>query len=181
MGRSASKLSTIEHLVLLDLLGATKPLVQSWFLSTAWLFDGLVAAERRMGALGMFNEEKSSNAEGGEWHTWDSFFVPRTNFETHFGRIGDDHVPFLERGVNVLHVIASPFPRVWHSLKVSNIRNHIFFGSCLIGNIKDDATALDIPTMKRWNLIFRIFVAEYMRLKPSSSKSKLERTNDELV
>jgi hypothetical protein len=33
--------------------------------------------------------------------------------------MGDDHLPFLHRGVSVLHVIAEPFPRVWHTLGVS--------------------------------------------------------------
>jgi len=33
--------------------------------------------------------------------------------------MGDDHLPFLHRGVSVLHVIAEPFPHVWHTLGVS--------------------------------------------------------------
>eukprot|EP00127_Corallochytrium_limacisporum_P003762 Clim_evm94s152 gene=Clim_evmTU94s152 len=30
------------------------------------------------------------------------------------GSIGDDHIPFLRRGVPILHHIAYPFPDVWH-------------------------------------------------------------------
>ncbi len=37
-------LSTIEHVVLLDLLGAPHPLVHSYLPDTAWLFDELVRA-----------------------------------------------------------------------------------------------------------------------------------------
>lgn len=52
----------------------------------------------------------------GSWRSW---FQPRTNKLHNTGHIGDDHVPFLQRGVSILHVIAEPFPSVWHSLKVS--------------------------------------------------------------
>jgi len=120
--RGATKLSTIDHLILLDLLGAKSPLIRSYYLSTAWLFDGLVTAEHRLGQLGFFDEAEpqAQPVEGGEWNSWQSFFVPRTVWGTQFGRIADDHVPFLHRGVNVLHVIASPFPAVWHTIKVTH-------------------------------------------------------------
>jgi hypothetical protein len=115
----ATQIDSIEHLVLLDLLGAEKPIIQSYYSSTAWLFDGLSAAEHRMGLLGLFNEVGGSNAEGGEWHPWSSFFKPRTSYEQHWGGIQDDHIPFVQRGVNILHVITNPFPKVWHTIKVS--------------------------------------------------------------
>ena len=120
--RGATKISTIDHLILLDLLGAKSPLIRSYYLSTAWLFDGLVAAEHRLGQLGFFDEAEpqAQPVEGGEWRTWESFFVPRTGFDMQFGRIADDHVPFLYKGVNVLHVIASPFPSVWHTIQVAH-------------------------------------------------------------
>jgi len=113
-----------------------------------------------MGLLGLFNEAVGSNAEGGEWHPWNSFFKPRTSFEHQWGGIQDDHIPFVRRGVNILHVIANPFPKVWHK-------------------IEDDASAIHIPTLKRWNLIFRVFTAEYLRLKPSDRPSK-RAISDEL-
>lgn len=106
-------LSTIEHFVLLDLLGAPNPLVKSYFPSTAWLFDGLVSAESRLGEAELFDEGKKH-----PWKKWDSFFMPRTNFHVPMGYIGDDHEAFLHRGVPVLHVITEPFPKVWHTLKV---------------------------------------------------------------
>ena len=50
---------------------------------------------------------------------------------------------------------------------------------------QDDASALDIPTMKRWNLIFRIFTTEYLRLSPTTEPNKpvvvVDRTSKELV
>jgi len=53
-----------------------------------------------------------------EKDNWPSFFTPRTGSEHTFGYMGDDHVPFLHKGVNILHVITEPFPRVWHTLGV---------------------------------------------------------------
>ena len=49
---------------------------------------------------------------------------------------------------------------------------------------QDDASALDIPTMKRWNLIFRVFTAEYLRLSPSTEPNSavvVGRTSEEFV
>ncbi len=48
-------------------------------------------------------------------------------------------------GVNILHLIATPFPDVWHTLM-------------------DDESAVDLDTVKKLNMIFRIFVAEYLQL-----------------
>lgn len=110
-----SELSGIEHLILLDLLGAKNPLIKSYFLDTAWLFDAVVAVEKRLGDSGAFvyGDDKSMGAGG-----WRSYFRPRTSSTQNIGYMGDDHVPFLHRGVPVLHLIADPFPHVWHELSV---------------------------------------------------------------
>jgi hypothetical protein len=50
-----------------------------------------------------------------------SFFRARTGSEASVGYMGDDHVPFLHRGVSVLHVITEPFPSVWHRLSVRRL------------------------------------------------------------
>lgn len=109
---SATQMSTIEHLVLLDLLGNSGPRIRSYFLSTAWLFDSLASAERRLGQSGAFDN-------AGAWDSQDSFFIPRTGKENNLGYIADDHLPFLQKGVSILHIIATPFPTVWHTLKVT--------------------------------------------------------------
>ncbi|KDQ61156.1 hypothetical protein JAAARDRAFT_124587 [Jaapia argillacea MUCL 33604] len=147
---SASEISTIEHLILLDLLGAPNPFIRSAFLDTAWLFDGLVAAERRLASSGAFAEDGIPNPD------IRSFFIPRRAGEGNMNYVEDDHIPFLKRGVSILHVIATPFPRVWHTLS-------------------DDASALDLPTMRRWNLIFRVFFAEYLGLRPEVRSSREDR------
>jgi hypothetical protein len=35
--------------------------------------------------------------------------------------------------------------------------------------------------MRRWNAILRVFVAEYLNLRPKPSKHKYERTHEDLV
>jgi glutaminyl-peptide cyclotransferase len=109
-------LSTIDHFVLLDLLGAARPLIRSYFPSTGWLFDEMASAETRLGAAGALDEKDF------KWEAQRSgFFLPRTGYQSTWGGIEDDHLPFLERGVNILHIIASPFPNVWHTLAVRTI------------------------------------------------------------
>ncbi|KIY73180.1 hypothetical protein CYLTODRAFT_387176 [Cylindrobasidium torrendii FP15055 ss-10] len=160
VGPSATEISTVEHLILLDLLGAANPQIRSYFTDTAWLFDAMVSAERRLGDSGHFEYDGSDSMSADKWQ---SFFRPRVGTLRNNGHIGDDHVPFLNKGVSVLHVIAEPFPHVWHSLK-------------------DDASALDIPTMRRWNLILRVFMSEYLGLKPDAAKQSadIRRSQSEL-
>ncbi|CAE6433448.1 unnamed protein product [Rhizoctonia solani] len=144
-------LSTIEHFVLLDLLGAPFPLIRSYFPSTGWLFDEMASAETRLGAAGALDEKDF------KWDPHKSgFFIPRSGYQETWGGIEDDHIPFLQRGVSILHIIASPFPQVWHTLK-------------------DDASALHMPTMKHWNMVLRVFVSEYLGLRPASSSANQPR------
>lgn len=85
--------------------------MRSYFPDTAWLFDVLVSAESRLRNAGILDA-----AELG-----DSFFRARGGGDVSLGYMGDDHLPFLRRGVSVLHIIAEPFPRVWHTLGVSGL------------------------------------------------------------
>ena len=49
--------------------------------------------------------------------------------------------------VDIVHVIAVPFPHVWHKLS-------------------DNKSALDRNTIDNLNKIFHVFVAEFLHLKP---------------
>jgi len=111
---SATEISTVEHFILLDLLGAPYPLIQSYFLDTHWLFDAMEAVEHRLQDAGLL---VPSDAGKPNANAFNSFFLPRKQMGF-TGHIEDDHIPFLKKGVSVLHVISSPFPRVWHTLKV---------------------------------------------------------------
>ncbi|KAL4077265.1 hypothetical protein V8B97DRAFT_2081209 [Scleroderma yunnanense] len=156
---SLTELATIEHLILLDLLGAPSPSIRSYFIDTAWLFDAMASAERRL-------HESALLIHSADTTSFRSFFLPRSGTEFNYGYIGDDHVPFLQKGVNVLHIIPHTFPAVWHTLQ-------------------DDASALDIPTMRRWNLILRVFMCEYLGLQPMrtarSVSNRIYRSTSELV
>jgi glutaminyl-peptide cyclotransferase len=171
-GAAQTELSTIEHLILLDLLGAPNPSIQSYFIDTSWLFDGLVGSESRLRDIGALD----TNLQGSS-NSFKSFFVPKQGHYFYSG-ISDDHLPFMTRGVSVLHVIANPFPRVWHELEVNPLT--LSYAVCLLTPItlQDDASALDLPTMRRWNLILRVFVSEYLHLIPTP---KMARSEDELV
>ena len=70
--------------------------------------------------------------------------------------IQDDHVPFMARGVEILHIIPTPFPSVWHRME-------------------DDGQHLDLETTDDWAIIVTAFVAEWMDLEgffPSMSESQ---------
>lgn len=120
--RAPTVLSTIEHLVLLDLLGAKDPKIISYYPPTRWLFDALVSVESRLDKAGLSGMSRARNKKGSTGpidknKMYRSFFQPQST--PHFGWIEDDHTPFLQRGVSVLHVISNPFPRVWHTIKAS--------------------------------------------------------------
>ena len=62
------------------------------------------------------------------------------------GYVEDDHVPFMARGVEVLHIITAPFPSVWHT-------------------IQDDGEHLDLETVEDWAMLTLAFVAEWTELE----------------
>jgi len=181
MNVQATELGGIEHLILLDLLGAKNPLIRSYFLDTAWLFDAMVSAEKRIGDSGAFSYGDDQSMAPGSWRSW---FVPRETNGMNFGFIGDDHVPFLHRGVSILHVIAMPFPHVWHTLKVGGSLVSLKAAADMF---QDDASALDLPTLRRWNILLRVFMSEYLNLRPSDlatrsdASSPVQRSDSELV
>ncbi|XP_056396624.1 glutaminyl-peptide cyclotransferase-like protein isoform X2 [Hyla sarda] len=100
-GGAANKLDAIDLFVLLDLLGAPEPLILSHFSETRGHFMRLFSLEKRLHGLGLLDAHRLDNP----------YFRP----DLYFGPVEDDHVPFLRRGVPVLHVISTPFPAVWHT------------------------------------------------------------------
>ncbi|KAF8205800.1 hypothetical protein K438DRAFT_1818565 [Mycena galopus ATCC 62051] len=124
---------------------AEHPLIRSYTLDTAWF-------EKRLGESGAF---AYGDEQGMAPEKWKSFFYQRTTADKNLGGIGDDHIPFVQRGVDILHLITSPFPTVWHT-------------------VRDDGSALHMPTMRRWNIMFRVFMSEYLNLRPDEKKSRSE-------
>ncbi|KDN48884.1 hypothetical protein K437DRAFT_267543 [Tilletiaria anomala UBC 951] len=139
------KIDTIEHFVLLDLLGATEPNIPSFYPSTGWLHSELMDLEKRMKRLDALAPPgtPASKQKG-----LGSFFSSNEQY----GGIEDDHLPFLANGVPILHLIPYPFPHVWH-------------------RISDNANALDYPTVHAWAMLMRAFAAEYLGLDVSVAQS----------
>ncbi|RVE47251.1 hypothetical protein evm_008119 [Chilo suppressalis] len=125
-----------DVLVLLDLLGAPDPIFYSYFQATEKWYVLLASAEQRLAELDQLQAYSKGKVE-------QTYFRLRSSGAI----IEDDHIPFLRKNVNILHVIPSPFPNVWHTAG-------------------DDITALDFNTIENLNKILRVFVAEYLHLMP---------------
>lgn len=153
-------IETVGLFVLLDLLGAPAPRIPSYFESTHWAYQGLAKIEERMRALGLLESSSPSGAGAGAGAKKTRFLPEAEKPVSRFGHgyISDDHVPFMRRGVDVLHLIPTPFPWFWHKME-------------------DDAEHLDGPVMQDWAKLITAFVAEWMDLEghmPSSPPASAE-------
>ncbi|KKK13306.1 hypothetical protein ARAM_007116 [Aspergillus rambellii] len=150
-------LSSISLFVLLDLLGSKHPTIQSFYPTTHWAYKKLAAIEQRLRGI---NEFKS----GGD--PVDQPWFPHASKSEHdipgYDPVSDDHLPFLARGVEIMHIVdfsftrRPAFPEVWHTLD-------------------DDGEHLDIDTVEDWSLLFTAFAAEWMELEgflPSSDAGR---------
>ncbi|NXP50593.1 QPCT cyclotransferase, partial [Heliornis fulica] len=128
---TTNQLQGIDLLVLLDLIGAPNPVFPNYFPNTMRWFQRLQAIEQELQNMNLLKD-----------HT-----VERQYFQTtsHHGLVEDDHVPFLLRGVPVLHLIPSPFPAVWHTME-------------------DTEENLDRSTIDNLSKILQVFVLEYLHL-----------------
>ncbi|KAL6413352.1 hypothetical protein AUP68_02861 [Ilyonectria robusta] len=144
-------LDSISLFLLLDLLGTSEPRVPSYFLTTHWAYRAMALLEKRMRDLGVLEANPASP------------FLPESDKEaSRFTRsyVDDDHRPFMERGVDILHIIPSPFPKVWHKME-------------------DDGEHLDLPTTRDWAKITTAFVVEWMGIQdqmPKLSVTKAKRS-----
>lgn len=113
-------------LVLLDLIGARNPKFASFYENTNGLHSSLVQIEQALRVAGQLegNNRMFLNRPAG-------------------GLVDDDHRPFLEENVPILHLITTPFPDVWHTPR-------------------DNKANLHWPSIRNFNRIFRNFVYEYM-------------------
>ncbi|KAF2660525.1 hypothetical protein K491DRAFT_589095 [Lophiostoma macrostomum CBS 122681] len=124
-------LNQISLFFLLDLLGSANPMVPSYFLETHWAYQKLSKIEERMRNLDLLESRPQKP------------FLPDSNSTVFSSGISDDHLPFMARGVPILHTIPSPFPGVWHSLD-------------------DDGEHLDLPTTRDWAMIVTAFALEWL-------------------
>lgn len=133
------KLKRIDILVLLDLLGTPDPSFYSYFRNTEAWYAQLLTAEERLDQAGHLERYSYSSVAPNQQTV--RYFQPHS----YNAYIEDDHIPFLQRSVPILHVIPSPFPDCWHKPE-------------------DDATAVDISTVQNLIKVLRVFVAEYLHL-----------------
>ncbi|CAG2178056.1 unnamed protein product [Oppiella nova] len=124
-----SEIDRMEAMVLLDLLGAEDPNFYSHFSDTHPLYSRIVKIEQKLNKLNLMESKTKYFHNSKSW----------------FGGIEDDHIPFLNKGVPILHVIPTPFPEVWH--KDSDNRQNIHS-----------------PTTNNLLKIFKIFVVQYLHL-----------------
>ena len=169
----STPLSAISLMVLLDLLGAKAPIVPSYFPTTHWAYAHMAQLESRLRKLGLFKSsrnhpsklakkekagsKKAANKKRAE-PAWLNEVEKKDTDQWLGGFIGDDHMPFLTRGVEVLHMIPSPFPRVWHEMD-------------------DDGFHLDMDSVEDWALLVTAFTAEWMELEGFMGS---KRARDEL-
>ncbi|KAK1535853.1 peptidase family M28 [Colletotrichum paranaense] len=134
MSHYKNPLEQISMFVLLDLLGSAEPKVPSYFQSTHWAYKAMADIEKRMRDLNLLESKPKM-----------PFLYDINKVNKMFGRsgIGDDHVPFMMKGVNILHMIPSPFPDVWHTTQ-------------------DDGEHLDMPTVRDWTKIVTAFTMEWL-------------------
>jgi glutaminyl-peptide cyclotransferase len=148
-------LRSISLFLLLDLLGANNPRVPSYFQTTHWAYKAMAEVEARMRSMGLFKSKGNSK------FLYDS---KKTSEDRWLGGlIDDDHMPFLKRGVEVFHIIPSPFPRVWHEMD-------------------DNGENLDLPTMEDWTKLVTAFIAGWLDLEGSMvrPKNKVKAARSEL-
>lgn len=145
-------IDSISLFVLLDLLGASDPHVPSYFPTTHWAYQNLAKIEGRMRQLKLLESKPKAP------------FLPETNKEPrqfHRGYVQDDHVPFMDRGVQILHLIPTPFPLSWHKMD-------------------DDGEHLDGPAVQDWAKLITAFVAEWMDLEGYMPPLKDDTVDDRL-
>ncbi|KAI0126559.1 peptidase family M28 [Xylariales sp. AK1849] len=146
-------LKAIDLFLLLDLLGAADPHIPSYFQTTHWAYQAMAKLEGRLRELGLLQSTPRNP------------FLPDSNKKPNQftrGYIEDDHIPFMIRGVPILHVIPTPFPPTWHTMY-------------------DDGEHLDIGTVDDWAKIVIAFAAEWMELDEfmSSPKQALRKEEDD--
>ena len=94
-------IETIDHFILLDLLGNSHSRLHSYYRETDWLFDEMSDADRRLREEGLVEVEKGEN----DWFQ---------KLRMRPGMIGDDHLP-----VSLLSAIISSSPSLSQSYSSS--------------------------------------------------------------
>ncbi|KAH9524337.1 hypothetical protein Btru_054207 [Bulinus truncatus] len=126
---SVNALANINFFILMDLIGPSDTRFVNYYSNTSSLYYRLVTIEFCL---------KQSRLLSGSPYQPVMFSTGSTN-----EKVEDDHTPFIHRGVPVLHLISTPFPSVWHTLR-DNVRN------------------LDFRLIDNFSRILRVFIASLL-------------------
>ncbi|CAJ0950947.1 unnamed protein product, partial [Mesorhabditis belari] len=126
------EIDRIDVFMLLDLLGAPNPRIQN--------ANGL-------GATQLFAELPNIESEIRQMNCVSQRIPQVFSGNVVYQAVEDDHIPFRNRGVPILHLIAAPFPSVWHQPT-------------------DNENAIHYPTIKLLTSVVRIFAAKYLGIAP---------------
>lgn len=150
MSTFQTAISSIQLFLLLDLLGASSPSIPSYFQTTHWAYQAMAKIEKRLRDLGQFKSSPNHPSNKKDATKFDEPAWLRDADKEVSARMGgmvsDDHLPFMARGVEILHMIPTPFPRVWHELD-------------------DDGEHLDLDTVEDWAKLVTAFACEWMELE----------------
>lgn len=162
-------LRSISLFVLLDLLGAKDPRIPSYFSTTHWAYKAMSELELRLRSNGLFKSSpnalsKRTPDDNGRRPPMRSENLwlneaGKKHEQFRMSGMGDDHVPFLARGVQILHLIPNPFPDVWHNKM----------------RIPDDGEHLDLDVTEDWAKLVLAFTAEWLELDAFMSAAKTQK------
>ncbi|KAJ7995936.1 hypothetical protein DPEC_G00231870 [Dallia pectoralis] len=124
-------LHALDLFVLLDLIGAPDPMFVNHFDDTVRWFNELIRAERKLHNLRLLSSHPIE--------------VTYFRKDITLGPVEDDHVPFLQQGVPVLHMVTTPFPSFMHT-------------------VEDTAEHIHSPTIENLTKVLVVFLAEYLGL-----------------
>ncbi|XP_017768617.1 PREDICTED: glutaminyl-peptide cyclotransferase-like [Nicrophorus vespilloides] len=149
-GLDVNKLQRMDAFVLLDLIGTPDPTFFSYFPKTERLFVALADAEDKLMNMGQL-KKYSKNAQ-------QKYFKRRSSPSF----VEDDHVPFMIRGVPILHLIPKEFPKEWHTPA-------------------DNRDAVDMTTVENLNKILRVFVCEYLHVPLDIETDGIEKSSNQHI
>ncbi|KAK3521123.1 hypothetical protein QTP86_021295 [Hemibagrus guttatus] len=124
-------LHAVDLFILLALIGAPSPIFVNHFQNSTRWFDRLALAEKRLHNLGLLSS-----------HPTEQTYFRK---DITVGPVDDDHKPFFQQGVSVLHIIATPFPSYWHT-------------------VEDNTDKVHGDTVENLTKVLVVFLAEYLRL-----------------
>lgn len=129
-----NELSRIELFVLLDLIGTSDTTFVMYNRKLKHHYDALQKYEKAHLAKSGLTDSQARRETA-----FKGRYIPLDFVE-------DDHVPFKQRGVPILSLLASPFPSVWHT-------------------INDNYKAIDYPRTRRILRVLEEFISGYGKEK----------------